>query len=263
MSADPTAQATAHALLPLVTFQDVHKVFQTDAQEIVALQGISQTINQGEFVAVIGPSGCGKSTLLRLLCGLDKPSCGRIVYRDGKATDKPVNFGVAFQEHRLLPWMKIEDNIALADHMTAKFSAASRQRAHDLCALVGLSGFEKRMPSELSGGMRQRVSFARAMYAEPELLLLDEPFGALDALTREKIIADAERIWLEHRFAAFLITHSIDEAVQLADRVLVLSARPGRVAAQIDIDLPRPRTRERLNPRYVQLCEQLRQHLEI
>jgi len=244
---------------PLVTFEDVHKAFHTEAGEILALQGINQHIGKGEFVAVIGPSGCGKSTLLRLLCGLDQPSSGRIQYLDGRA----VNFGVAFQEHRLLPWMTIEDNIALADHMTARFSRTSLERAHSLCALVGLSGFEKSMPSELSGGMRQRVSFARAMYAEPELLLLDEPFGALDALTREKIIADAERIWLEHRFAAFLITHSIDEAVQLADRVLVLSARPGRVAAEIPIDLPRPRMRERLNPRYVALCEQLRQLLEI
>jgi len=253
MSADDASAAA------LVTFEDVHKSFQTDAGEIIALQGISQRINQGEFVAVIGPSGCGKSTLLRLLCGLDQPTRGRIHYRD----NKPVNFGVAFQEHRLLPWMKVADNIALTDHMTARFTKASRERAQRLCTLVGLDGFEQRMPSELSGGMRQRVSFARALYAEPELLLLDEPFGALDALTREKIIADAERIWLEQQFAAFLITHSIDEAVQLADRVLVLSARPGRVAAEIEIDLPRPHVRERLNPRYVQLCEQLRQLLEI
>ncbi|WP_296556210.1 ABC transporter ATP-binding protein [Pigmentiphaga sp.] len=242
----------------LVTFEDVHKSFHTASGETVALQGISQAIGKGEFVAVIGPSGCGKSTLLRLLCGLEQPTRGRIRYSGGA-----VDFGVAFQEHRLLPWMTVEDNIALADHMTAKFSKASRERARDLCALVGLNGFEKRMPSELSGGMRQRTSFARAMYAKPELLLLDEPFGALDALTREKIIADAERIWLERRFTAFLITHSIDEAVQLADRVLVLSPRPGRVAAEITVDLPRPHVRERSNPRYVQLCDQLRRLLEI
>lgn len=222
------------------------------------LHGIDVAIEDGEFVVMVGPSGCGKSTLLRLLCGLEQPTRGRIRYSGGA-----VDFGVAFQEHRLLPWMTVEDNIALADHMTAKFSKASRERARDLCALVGLNGFEKRMPSELSGGMRQRTSFARAMYAKPELLLLDEPFGALDALTREKIIADAERIWLERRFTAFLITHSIDEAVQLADRVLVLSPRPGRVAAEITVDLPRPHVRERSNPRYVQLCDQLRRLLEI
>jgi ABC-type nitrate/sulfonate/bicarbonate transport system ATPase subunit len=242
----------------LIEFQNIRKEFVTPSGNTVALDGINQHIDQGEFLAIIGPSGCGKSTLLRLLCGLDAPSAGTIQY----TAQRPVTFGVAFQEHRLLPWMDIENNIALADHMAGTANAQSLERARGLSALVGLNGFEKRLPSELSGGMRQRASFARAMYAMPELLLLDEPFGALDALTREKIVRDAESIWMERKFTAFLITHSIDEAVQLADRVLVLSPRPGRIAAEIIIDLPRPHARERSNPRYVALCSQLRQHLE-
>jgi len=174
-----------------------------------------------------------------------------------------VRFGVAFQEHRLLPWLNIEQNVALPKLMTTGATSADLERARQLCAMVGLSGFEKRNPSELSGGMRQRASFARALFSNPELLLLDEPFGALDALTREQIIADAERIWMREGFAAFLITHSISEAVHLADRVIVMSARPGRVAAEIRVDLPRPRTEQREHPEYARLCAELRKHLEI
>ncbi len=249
----------SEAKAPLVSFEDVGKVFSTASGETVALKGVTQAICKGEFVAVIGASGCGKSTLLRLLCGLETPTSGQVRFDDKRG----VSYGVAFQEHRLLPWMTVADNIALPDHMIGNYSPASQRRAKELCELVGLIGFENSMPSELSGGMKQRTSFARAMYAEPDLLLLDEPFGALDAITRERIIADAERIWIDKKFTAFLITHSIDEAVQLADRVLVMSARPGRISAEIVIDIPRPRARERLNPRYVQLCNQLRELLEI
>lgn len=244
---------------PLVRFENLGKSFLTVTGSTVALEGINQRIDRGQFIAVIGPSGCGKSTLLRLLCGLELPSSGQITY----PAKQDVKFGVAFQEHRLLPWMNVEDNIALADHIAGTLNAASLDRARDLCLLVGLTGFEKRRPSELSGGMKQRASFARAMYAQPELLLLDEPFGALDALTREKIIADAERIWMEQKFTAFLITHSIEEAVHLADRVLVMSSRPGRITHEIRVDLPRPRTESRTNLRRLELCNELRRLLEV
>lgn len=254
MTASPSSAQEA-----LVSFQQVGKTFKTATSEVVALKDIQHAIYPGEFVAIIGASGCGKSTLLRLLCGLERPTTGKVVF----SSQKDVSYGVAFQEHRLLPWMSIGDNIALSDHMIGKFSAQSVARAQALSDLVGLKGFEKSLPAELSGGMKQRASFARAMFADPDLLLLDEPFGALDAITREKIIADAEQIWLQKRFTALLITHSIDEAVQLADRVIVMSARPGRIAAQITIDLPRPRSRERANPRYAQLCNELRDLLEI
>ncbi|WP_332609389.1 ABC transporter ATP-binding protein [Achromobacter sp. ESBL13] len=246
----------------IVRFIDVTKKFKTDSGVTIALQGVNQHIAPGEFVAIIGPSGCGKSTLLRLLCGLESPSEGQIAW-PGRGASNPVRFGVAFQEHRLLPWLNIEQNVALPKLMTTGATRADLERARQLCAMVGLGGFEKRNPSELSGGMRQRASFARALFSNPELLLLDEPFGALDALTREQIIADAERIWMREGFAAFLITHSISEAVHLADRVIVMSARPGRVAAQIRVDLPRPRTKLREHPEYARLCAELRKHLEI
>ncbi|WP_211366332.1 ABC transporter ATP-binding protein [Verticiella sediminum] len=246
----------------IVRFDDVVKRFSTSSGVTTALQGINLAIDRGEFVAIIGPSGCGKSTLLRLLCGLEQPTEGRIEWPGRKGAD-PVRFGVAFQEHRLLPWLSIEQNITLPKLMKGRTAAQDLERARALCKMVGLEGFEKRLPSELSGGMRQRASFARSLFVHPELLLLDEPFGALDALTREQIIADAERIWMEQRFAAFLITHSISEAVHLADRVIVMSARPGRIAAEIAVNLPRPRTEQMLNPEYSRLVAELRRHLEI
>jgi NitT/TauT family transport system ATP-binding protein len=255
-------QPAASAAEAIVSFVDVTKKFKTDSGVTTALQGINQHIAPGEFVAIIGPSGCGKSTLLRLLCGLETPSEGRVEW-PGRSAANPVRFGVAFQEHRLLPWLNIEQNVALPKLMTTGANGDDLSRARELCAMVGLTGFEKRRPAELSGGMRQRASFARALFSNPELLLLDEPFGALDALTREQIIADAEAIWMREKFAAFLITHSISEAVHLADRVIVMSARPGRVAAEIKVDLPRPRTAQRENPEYARLCAELRKHLEI
>ncbi len=248
---------------PIVRFDNVSKHFETSTGTTIALQNINQHIMAGEFVAVIGPSGCGKSTLLRLLCGLEQPTSGLV---DWPATvDKQTpDIGVAFQEHRLLPWMTIQKNILLPKLMQkGSYSAEDEKRALLLCDMVGLKGFETKSPAELSGGMRQRASFARALFSQPDLLLLDEPFGALDALTREKIIADAERIWMDQKFGAFLITHSISEAVHLADRVIVMSARPGRVVAEIPITLERPRTNFLGDPEFARLCDELRQHLEL
>jgi len=245
---------------PVVRVDGVSKRFDTKSGTVQALEGIRQSIDTGEFVAIVGPSGCGKSTLLRILCGLEEPTEGRIDWgREGQAP----RMGVAFQDHRLLPWLSVEQNIMLPRLMQGRASAADVDRALALCKLVGLTGFEKRRPAGLSGGMKQRASVARALFTDPELLLLDEPFGALDALTREQITADTERIWTEQGFAALLITHSISEAVHLADRVIVMSARPGRVVAEFKIDLPRPRTEALGSPEFGKLCSDIRKKLEL
>lgn len=266
-----TAQVRLAAVAPegatagrsrVVHINKISKRFETSSGSVQALEGIDQTIHAGEFVAVVGPSGCGKSTLLRALCGLDEPSTGSIDWAPDGSGVKP-KLGVAFQEHRLLPWLSILDNIALPVLMQRRATSADMDRAADLCKLVGLTGFEKRRPSELSGGMRQRTSVARALYTDPDLLLLDEPFGALDALTREQITADTEKIWMNKSFAALLITHSISEAVHLGDRVIVMSARPGRVVADIKIDLPRPRTKMIGTAEFAKYCSDIRGLLEI
>jgi NitT/TauT family transport system ATP-binding protein len=229
-------------------------VFGTGPDAVHALSDIDLQIGRGEFVAVVGPSGCGKSTLLRLLSDLDRPTSGRIEWEHGTAG----RTSVAFQEHRLLPWSSVLDNIQLPATMQRAGTATDRERALDLAQLVGLSEFTGVRPAALSGGMKQRASVARALFAEPDLLLLDEPFGALDALTREKITGDTEEIWLKQNFTALLITHSIAEAVHLADRVFVMSARPGRILRTVPIDLPRPRARHVGTDHYNALVNEIR-----
>lgn len=244
----------------VVNLHNVSKRFESKSGAVQALEGINQSIHAGEFVAIVGPSGCGKSTLLRILCGLESPSGGRVQW-GGNGHDEPRR-GVAFQDHRLLPWLNIEQNVALTKLMRSRASDADMEKARRLCDLVGLTGFEKSTPAQLSGGMKQRASVARALYTDPALLLLDEPFGALDALTREKITADTEQIWMKAGFAALLITHSISEAVHLADRVIVMSPRPGRIVAEFKIDLPRPRTSVLGSPEFGRLCAEIRSKLE-
>ncbi|MBP7565950.1 MAG: ABC transporter ATP-binding protein [Burkholderiaceae bacterium] len=256
------AGAADSARRNVVGLQSVSKRFESSTGSVQALENVSLDIRAGEFVAIVGPSGCGKSTLLRILCDLEQPTQGQVQWGHHGSHSRP-RLGVAFQEHRLLPWLNIEDNVCLPRLMQGKASAQDMERARSLCKLVGLNGFEKRRPSELSGGMRQRASVARSLFTSPELLLLDEPFGALDALTREQITADTERIWMEQGFASLLITHSISEAVHLADRVIVMSARPGRIAAEFTIDLPRPRTQALGSPEFGRLCAEIRAKLEL
>lgn len=263
MPAEPLANSPVTPVVagerpPLLAIDGVRRVFGSGPSGVTALDGIDMTVGKGEFVAIVGPSGCGKSTLLRLLAGLDKPTAGTITWADGQAGQS----SVAFQEHRLLPWSSVLNNIMLPATMRRKASAADRDRALQLARLVGLEAFIKSKPAELSGGMRQRASVARALFPEPDLLLLDEPFGALDALTREKITGDTEEIWLNQRFTALLITHSIAEAVHLADRVFVMSPRPGRVTHIVDIDLPRPRTALVGSDRYNALVNEIRAKLQ-
>jgi len=217
------------------------KRYKTRDREVEAVRDLSFDIAEGEFVSIVGASGCGKTTLLRMLDGLIAPTSGTITL-DGKVVDSP-GYGRAlvFQQDRLLPWRNVINNVLLGPEIQGRMGSTERERAEHYVQLVGLGGFEKHYPHELSGGMRQRVNLARALTAEPNVLLLDEPFASLDAQTREIMQAELLRVWRETRKTAIFVTHQIDEAVYLSDRVFVLTVRPGRMKEEIRIDLPRPR----------------------
>jgi NitT/TauT family transport system ATP-binding protein len=224
-----------------IDVRGVGKVYGSGTGGIVAVENIDLAISPGEFVSVVGPSGCGKSTLLRMIVGLVPVSAGAISVF-GKAVHGPVtDCGIVFQQPTLLEWRSVLENVLFNVDMRGLKPAAYRERAMQLLETVGLSEFADKRPHELSGGMKQRTAIARALVHEPPLLLMDEPFGALDALTREQMRLDLERIWLETKKTVLFITHSIDEAVLLSDRVVVMSPRPGRIETVVPIDLQRPR----------------------
>src|SRR5687767_2328668 len=240
----PVASATMRTGAAL-RIENLAKAFVLPGGERVeALSGLDLAIEPGAFVALIGPSGCGKSTLLRLIAGLEVADRGSLLI-DGAApadTTRRHRIGVAFQDHALLPWLSVRQNVALPYRLAG--IDPNWTRVDELVALVGLTAFAAARPAQLSGGMRQRVSIARALALEPNLLLLDEPFGALDLVTRRMLNLEMQRVWQSLGTTTLLITHSVDEAVQLADRVLVMTPRPGRIHADFAIDLQRPRTRE-------------------
>ncbi len=208
---------------------------------VTALQGLNMTVHDREFVAVLGPSGCGKSTLLRLLAGLEPYDPGEIAILGEPVTKPRDDVGVVFQTSNLLPWLNVESNLRLGLEIKRGTTHAASADVGEMLSTLGLTGFERRYPHELSGGMRHRVAIGQALLLGPRILLLDEPFGALDALTRDRLNVELLRIWQRDRKTVVLITHSIAEAILLADRVVVLSARPGQVLQEVVIDLPRPR----------------------
>ena len=224
----------------LVTIRGVSHSF---AGDVAALDGIDLEVPDGQFVAIVGPSGCGKSTLLSLVAGLRRPSHGTVLC-DGEPITAPIprKVGMVFQEPNLLPWLSAVDNVAFPLKLRHVGKTERRDAARRMLALTGLVGFEEKLPHQLSGGMKQRVSIARGLVQDPAVLLMDEPFAALDEQTRMLLGDELLRIWSETRKTVLFVTHSLNEAVYLADRVIVLSARPGRVVDDVAVDLPRPRT---------------------
>jgi NitT/TauT family transport system ATP-binding protein len=229
---------------PVIDFADLKQTFgKDDGSSVTALDGITFDIGRHEFIAVLGPSGCGKSTLLRLIAGLIKPTGGTLEIYGLRVTEPRDDIGIVFQKPTLLPWFNVLDNVTFPmRHKYGRVTAEERVRAQELLALVGLSDFAGKQIDELSGGMQQRVAIARALLLDPDILLMDEPFSALDALTREEMSFELLRIWTERPKTVLFITHSIPEALLLADRIVVMSARPGRVREILDVPLARPRT---------------------
>jgi NitT/TauT family transport system ATP-binding protein len=235
---------------PYIRLQNVAKVYETKNGAVEACAEVNLDIRKSEFVAIVGPSGCGKTTILKMLAGLIPYSAGTITV-GGNVVDRPqTDVGIVFQDSIMLDWRTVLANVMLQIEIRHMDRAKFEPVAATLLRQTGLEGFENKKPYELSGGMRQRVSICRALVHDPPLLLMDEPFGALDALTREQISMDIQRIWMDKRKTALHITHSIPEAVLLADRVVVMSPRPGRIVEIIDIDLPRPRRLDKLPPQF-------------
>jgi NitT/TauT family transport system ATP-binding protein len=219
---------------PVVSIADVTKSFGTGGQRVVALEGVTLDVDRGEFVCLLGASGCGKSTLLNLVAGLDRPTSGRVDVRARRT-------GLMFQEAALFPWLTVRGNVEIALKLAGIPRAERRPRAAALLDMVHLGDFAKRRPHELSGGMRQRVALARALAQDADVLLMDEPFGALDAMTRDRLHDELEALWTSTGKTVLFVTHNVREAVRLGDCVVLLASRPGRVAAVYDVTIPRPR----------------------
>jgi NitT/TauT family transport system ATP-binding protein len=244
----------------VIRLQEVEKTYRTRRGDLVhALAETTLEIGDRELVTLVGPSGSGKSTLLKLVAGLVPPSRGQIRVREQPVTGPFPDVGFVFQQPVLLPWRSVLDNVLFSVEMLGLDLRQYRKPAGDLLELTGLAGFETKYPRELSGGMQQRVAICRALLPDPSLLLMDEPFGALDAMTREEMSLELLRIWEERRKTILFVTHSIPEAILLADRVVVMSPRPGRVARVLRVDLPRPRTMElEFDPRFKAHSDEIR-----
>jgi len=228
-------------LAPVIGFEHVGKTYSTRTGGVVALEDVDFSVNEGEFLTIVGPSGCGKSTLLSMMAGLDSPTSGDVKYKGDRLHGPATDCGMVFQEDLLLDWRTAINNVLLQFDMRGQKGKPHRDEASALLARVGLKGFENKLPRELSGGMRQRVALCRALVHQPDVMLLDEPFSALDAMTREDLNFLLADLMASEKRTAVLVTHSVEEAVFLGDRVIVMSPRPGRITAQITIDAPRPR----------------------
>lgn len=257
----PAASPTGRQGEPLVSVDQVERSYDAGSGRTAtrALASTTFRVFPGEFVAIVGPSGCGKTTLLRILGGLLPPTRGQVTLRGEPLSGPRAEIGYVFQHANLMPWRTVERNIALPLELQRLSSNDLEQRTRDVLALVGLQGFEHAYPRQLSGGMAQRAALARTLVHKPELLLLDEPFGALDAITRERMNLELLRISAVSRYTAVMVTHNISEAVFLADRVLVMSHRPGRVVCEVTVPLPRPRLLEIMGtPEFVRVVQEVR-----
>ncbi|HMB22415.1 MAG: ABC transporter ATP-binding protein [Chloroflexota bacterium] len=245
--------------IPILAIRNLSAVFPNENGGLHALDSISFDVHPREFVCVLGPSGSGKTTLLRILAGLISPTSGAFTFGHG---EQP-SIGMVFQQANLMPWRTVIENIKLPLEVKNVEAAEARAKAGEMIELVGLQGFEDSLPRDLSGGMAQRVALARALIHDPDLLLLDEPFGSLDALTRERMWNELSRIWQMRQKTVIMVTHSINESLFLADRVLVLTQRPGKVKLDLNVDLPRPRADDiRYTPHFGKLARKLRSTIE-
>lgn len=250
----------------VIRADQVTKTFNVGKQPLTAVQDVSFTLEPGEFVSLIGPSGCGKSTMLKLIADIYQPTSGQLLVNGRSPREARLNrlLGMVFQDPALLPWRDVLGNVLLPLEISGRLDHTTRRRAEDLLHLVGLGDFLHASPHQLSGGMRQRVAIARALVLEPTLFLLDEPFGALDEITRKRMNLELLRIWTQSQTSALLITHSLSEAVFLSDRVLVMSPRPGTITDDIRIDLPRPRHFEMYRePRFFELETRISDALQL
>ncbi|MEO8281157.1 MAG: ABC transporter ATP-binding protein [Ideonella sp.] len=253
--------AAASSAAVLIEGRGVSKTYRTREGDVETLKPLDFQIRAGEFVSVVGPSGCGKSTLMKMVAGLLPISGGELELSGHAVRGPQTDVGIVFQSALLLPWRKVIDNILLQAEIRKLPMAAARKRASDLMAMAGLQGFEQKYPWQLSGGMQQRVAILRALLHDPSVLLMDEPFGALDAMTRERMNLELQRIWMASQKTVLLITHSIPEAIFLSDRVFVMSERPGQIIKVYDIDLPRPRPLDVMGTEaFASYARQLRAH---
>ncbi|MBT9503722.1 MAG: ABC transporter ATP-binding protein [Burkholderiaceae bacterium] len=243
---------------PAIAVKNVLKTF-AGKHEVKALESVDLAIAPHEFVSILGPSGCGKSTLLRIVAGLTPYEGGEVLVNQKRVAGPSPEIGVVFQSSNMLPWLTVGQNLALGAKLRKIPEDQAAPKIAQLTEMLGLKGFENNHPHQLSGGMRQRAAIGQILALDPQILLMDEPFGALDALTRDKLNVELLRIWQEQRQTVLLVTHSIAEAVFLSDRVLVMSGRPGRVVREVAIDLPRPRMPEtiKLDPRYGEYISEL------
>lgn len=239
----------------MITLENVSKSFTHEGQEQVILQDINFNVDKGEFLCIVGPSGCGKTTLLRMIAGLDFPTNGRILEEDLEISGPSIERGYVFQQYSLFPWLNVLENVTFGLELKGMEAEERLQKAREYLKMVGLSQAENSYPKELSGGMKQRVAIARSLVNDPHVLLMDEPFSALDVQTRHKLQEELVRIWKEEQKTIIFVTHNVDEAVFLADRVVVLSRNPGKVIKSFQIDLNR--IRDRTAPRFLELKKEI------
>lgn len=244
-----------------ISIKGIEKTFLTrERLNFKALENVNLEIRENEFICIVGPSGCGKSTLLRIIAGLDNATNGEIIFNDEKLTTATKDIGMVFQNYSLLPWKTVLDNIALGLEFSRISKKERREIAKEYLNIIGMNDFGKAYPYELSGGMQQRVAIARALANDPKVLLMDEPFGALDAHTRIILQKELLKIWENNKKTILFVTHSVDEAIYLADKIIVMSSKPGKIKEIISVDIKRPR--ERSNPKYGEIIDYLLNALE-